>query len=323
MIYGYKPMKVVRVAYVVAFVIAGLVAIGAVTGPIIVLPFALIPLIAGIGILRGRVWSAYGLALYEAAQLLVLLFVFIRSGSTTGLAAIIAQALFAVVLVLLFVFAGRSLAGAGAPLGRIWPWIAISTLATIPLLFVQAFANPTGSMENTLLIGDRFLVQRFPKPSVERGDLIAFVYPLDRSQAFVKRVIGLPGDRIRIAHQIVYRNGVALKEPYVVHKNPYPDFYRDNLPSEPSSPFADAATAMLKNNVVNGEVVVPQGKYFVLGDNRDNSLDSRYWGFVGSTDLIGKPLLIYDSEEQPAQSLSNGKPTLLHRVRWNRLFKIL
>jgi signal peptidase I len=310
-----NPMKVVRVAYIVAFVIAGLVAIGALTGPIIVLPFALIPLVAGIGILHRRVWSAYGLALYEAAQLIVLLFVFFRSGSTVGLAAIIAQAVLTVGLVLLFVFAGRSLAAAGAPFGRVWPWIAISTLTTIPLLFVQAFANPTGSMENTLLIGDRFLVQRFPKPSVERGDLIAFVYPLDRSQAFVKRVIGLPGDRIRIAQQIVYCNGAALKEPYAIHKNPYPDFYRDNLPSEPSGAFADAAMAMLKNNVVNGELVVPRDKYFVLGDNRDNSLDSRYWGFVGSADLIGKALLIYDSEDET--------PPLLHRVRWHRLFTIL
>jgi signal peptidase I len=310
-----NPMKVVRVAYIVAFLIAGLVALGALTGPIVILPFALIPLVAGIGILRRRVWSACGLALYEAAQLFVLLIVFSRSESTIGLAAIVVQAVLTVVLVLLFVFTGRSLAAGGAPRGLAWPWIAIATLTTIPLLFVQAFANPTGSMENTLLIGDRFLVRRFPKPSVERGDLIAFKYPIDRSQAFVKRVIGLPGDRLKIVEKIVYVNGAVLKEPYVIHKSPYPDSYRDNLPSEPSDATDDAARAMLKNNVVNGEVVVPQGKYFVLGDNRDNSLDSRYWGFVGAADLIGKPILIYDSEDET--------PPLSHRVRWNRLFTIL
>lgn len=156
---------------------------------------------------------------------------------------------------------------------------------------------PTGAMEDTLLIGDHILVQRFPRPSVARGDLIVFLYPIDRNQTFVKRVIGVPGDRIKIVEKIVYVNGAELREPYVIHKNPYPDSYRDNLPSEPKGQAADAAREMLNNNVVNGQVVVPQGKYFVLGDNRDNSLDSRYWGFVGNGDVIGKPFLIYDSGE--------------------------
>jgi signal peptidase I len=136
----------------------------------------------------------------------------------------------------------------------------------------------------------------------------------------VKRVFGVPGDHIRVAGKIVYRNGAALKQPYAVHKTDYVDSYRDNFPSEPNNPFTDAAREMLKNQVVNGELVVPDGKYFVLGDNRDMSLDSRYWGFVGSGDLIGKPLLIYDSANQ---ELLSGKSTGSHRVRWNRLLKIL
>ncbi len=106
------------------------------------------------------------------------------------------------------------------------------------------------------------------------------------------RVIGIPGDRIGISDNVVYRNGMALDEPYAVHTI---DKFGDGKP------------------VLNGELVVPEGKYFVLGDNRDHSRDSRDWGFVDSGDLIGKPLLIYDSENQSPD----------HRIRWNRLFKLL
>ena len=197
-----------------------------------------------------------------------------------------------------------------------FPWIAVSALLTLPLLFVQAFVIPTGAMENTLLIGDRIVAQRFPRIKPVFGDLIVFFYPIDRSATFVKRVIGVAGDRIRISDKIVYRNGAALQEPYASHKSPYPDSYRDNFPSgELNIAVIDAGQEMLKKNVVNGEVVVPQGKYFVLGDNRDNSLDSRYWGFVDAGDLIGKPLSIYDSEDQA--------PAKLHRRRWDRFFKLL
>jgi signal peptidase I len=222
------------------------------------------------------------------------------------------------VLIPTFLLAGRSLASTGAKRGWSWPWIAVSVLTTAPLIFVQPFVIPTGAMENTLLVGDHILAQRFPKPSPTRGDLIIFMYPIDRHQTFVKRVIGVPGDRVRIFKQVVYQNGVALKEPYVIHKNDYPDFYRDNFPSEPevNGLLLDAAREMLKNHVVNGELVVPTGKYFVLGDNRDNSLDSRYWGFVNTSDFIGKPLLTYDSKDQTAEA---GP----HRRRWERLFKFI
>lgn len=186
-------MKLVKLAYIAAFVMALLVLISAWTDLVVLLPFALIPLFAGVGILRKRVWSAYGFVLYLSAQLLILPFVLLRSGgvATPG---IIAQSVLLLLLIPLFFFAGRSLVAAGGQKGLAWPWIVVSVLTTVPLLFVQAFVIPTGAMEDTLLIGDRVLVRCFPKPDVERGDLIVFVYPIDRSQTYVKRVIGLPGE---------------------------------------------------------------------------------------------------------------------------------
>jgi len=303
---------------------AGLAAMSAWTQQIVLLPFALIPLSAGIGIVRKRVWSAYGFALFLFAQLLLIPLLLFRSGSVTAKSPeIVGAAVLAAALTALFFFAGRSLAGAGSERGWAVPWIALSALLTLPLLFVQAFVMPTGSMEDTLLIGDRILVQRFPRAKPVLGDLIVFVYPIDRSQTYVKRVIGVAGDHIRISRNIVYRNEAALKEPYAIHKAVYPDSYRDNFPSEPNGFLVDAVQEMLKKNVVNGEVVVPEGKYFVLGDNRDNSLDSRYWGFVDAGDLIGKPLMIYHSEDQTTEELSNKGAARPRRIRWNRLFKLL
>ncbi len=190
--------------------------------------------------------------------------------------------------------------------------------------FVQAFAMPSGSMENTLLIGDRILVRRFPRIKPERGDIVAFVYPLDRSQSSVKRIIGLPGDHIKISRKVVYRNGIALKEPYATYRFDLTNSYNDNFPSEPVDiPLQPAAQEMLSEDVRNGEVVVPGGKYFVLSDNRDNSFDSRYWGFIERSDIIGEPFLIYDSEDQSTEDALNGTVTGSRQVRWNRLFKLL
>src|SRR5580704_697942 len=178
------------------------------------------------------------------------------------------------------------------PRGTIAEW----TITILLLLFgtttlVQAFVIPTGSMEDTLLIGDHLLVDKLayapsgkfskyilPYEEPQHGDIIVFRYPVDISQTFVKRTIGVPGDRIKIINQQIYRNGVKLNEPYVYHKNPYPDSYRDNFPSsEPNLMLMERAKEMLANNVVNAEVVVPPASFFAMGDNRDNSLDSRYW----------------------------------------------
>ena len=137
------------------------------------------------------------------------------------------------------------------------------------------------------------------------------------------RVIGIPGDRIRISDKVVYRNGTALIEAYAVHKTAYIDSYRDNFPSEPNGPHADYAQDMLQNHVVNGEVLVPDNCYFVLGDNRDMSLDSRYWGFVPFNDIIGEPLLIYHSEDKPSGVGVDRELTEPRRLRWKRFLKVL
>jgi len=311
---------IARIAAVVAFIIVGIAVIHALSGQVIDLPLALVPLFAGIGIVRARARSAYGYALYQFVQLLFLPMFLLRSeGLTAGFPRIIALAAVLGSLGVLFLFAGRSLAVAGLERGWAWPWTAVSALATIPVFFVQAFVVPTPTMENTILVGDHLLVQTFPKPSPQRGDIIVFRYPMDASQSFVKRCIGLPGDHIKVVDKDLYLNGKKLAEPYVQHIFPHIEPYRDNFPAEPYGPVYDRARKMLAENVVNGEVVVPEGNYFAMGDNRDNSLDSRYWGFVPRENIIGKPFLIYESEDQE----ESGKPNWRGRVRWRRYFQLL
>ena len=236
------------------------------------------------------------------------------------------------------------------PRGTIAEWaITILLLLFGTTTLVQAFVIPTGSMEDTLLIGDHLLVDKLayapsgsfskyilPYQEPKHGDIIVFRYPVDISQTFVKRTIGVPGDHIKIINQQVYRNGVKLNEPYVYHKNPYPDSFRDNFPSsEPNLMLATSAQEMLAHNVVNGEVVVPPNSFFAMGDNRDNSLDSRYWGFVPRENIIGKPLIIYWSYDANTESLaSSSVHTLVQhfidlgehfftKTRWNRTFRLI
>lgn len=136
-------------------------------------------------------------------------------------------------------------------------------------------------------------------------------------------MIGVPGDCICIVNKTVCRNGAALKEPYAQRATGYTDPYRDNFPSEPGSLVAETGLDMLRNNVVNGEVVVPAQSFFVLGDNRDLSLDSRYWGFVGLNDLLGKPVLIFESRDEPSSLSPDVTLFAPRRIRWNRLFRFL
>lgn len=233
--------------------------------------------------------------------------------------------------------------------GSIAEW----TVTILLLLFgtttlVQAFVIPTASMEDTLLIGDHLLVDKLayappgaiskyllPYEDVKRGDIIVFRYPVDISQTFVKRVIGVPGDHIRIENQQIFRNGKKLVESYIYHKNAYMDSYRDNFPSDPNGASAESGRDMLLNHVVNGEIVVPPNSYFAMGDNRDNSLDSRYWGFVPRENIIGKPLLVYWSYDATTEALTGSSVNSLFshfidlvqhffsRTRWNRTLMVI
>jgi len=208
---------------------------------------------------------------------------------------------------------------------------------------VQAYVIPTGSMERNLLIGDHMLVDRLaysapgiigktllPYREIRRGDIIAFRYPLDPAQTYVKRVIGLPGDRIHLDNQHVVRNGRRLNEPYTQHIARWADLYRDNFPQSPSPGLPQRARDMLEDNVQNGELVVPAGMIFVMGDNRENSSDSRYWGFVPRENVVGKPLIVYWSYDATTQDLmewnvSHLIDVALHfftKTRWERTLLI-
>jgi signal peptidase I len=314
---------IVRIAYILAFLLAGGATLTALTQQLVMLPAAFIPLAAGIGLLRKRVWSAYGFSLYLLAQLIVVVPVTIfRSGGAGLPPGTLLAGVLSLVFIPLFFLAGRSLAHADAARGLAAPWILLSALLTLPIFFIQPFVIPSSAMENTLLIGDRILVRRFPRPTYRRDDIVVFVYPLNHREDYVKRLIGIPGDRIRISNKVLYRNGTAPQESYVAHKTSYVDSYRDDFPNTPNTPLPKPAVEMLENHVQNGEVVVPEGKYFVLGDNRDNSSDSRYWGFVDATELLGKPLVIYDSEDLPPNELG-GSPSSPRRIRWERFFRLL
>jgi signal peptidase I len=232
------------------------------------------------------------------------------------------------------------------PRGFIAEWsVTIVLLLFGTTTLAQAFVIPTGSMEDTLLVGDHLFVDRLtygppdavsahllPYNDVHRGDIIVFRYPLDIKQNYVKRAMGLPGDRIHIENKTVWLNGHPLTEPYVVHKLNYRDDYRDDFPGHGSaSGLRPDAQIMLDQNVKAGELVVPQGTIFAMGDNRDESDDSRYWGFVPRANIVGKPIMIYWSYDATTEALSDPSINLDHlldiafhfptKTRWNRMFQ--
>jgi signal peptidase I len=189
----------------------------------------------------------------------------------------------------------------------------------------RPFVIPTGAMEDTLLIGDQLLVRTLGVSAPSRGAIIVFRYPVDIHETFAKRCMGLPGDRIKLVNKQVFLNGKELVEPYACHKTEYIDAYRDNFPSEPDVHISGSGQDMLQHHVVNGEVVVPPDSYFVMGDNRDASLDSRYWGFVPRANLIGKPWIVYWSYAAPSDAGAGIDRILDYyrhfftKTRWSRI----
>jgi signal peptidase I len=194
--------------------------------------------------------------------------------------------------------------------------IAVILALFIRTWVVQAFKIPTGSMENNLLVGDHLLVDKFafaptlssfermflPVSHIKRGDVIVFKYPQEPDRDFIKRVIGLPGEKLEMKRKVVYINDKPLTEPYV----------HFNLPL---SPAGKSEINDIREDY--GPVIVPADAYFMMGDNRDNSADSRVWNFLPADYIKGKALLIYWSYE-PDQN-GGGLLDVLTGARWNRL----
>lgn len=213
---------------------------------------------------------------------------------------------------------------------------------------VQAFQIPSESMEKTLLIGDYLLVDKahyasdkwfgwlLPYRRIQRQDIVVFRYPVNPQQHFVKRVVAVPGDHVRLVNKHVYINGVRQADDYATFNWSQRDKFRDNFPN--GGFFADRIASKwfihAQKLLDDGQLIIPQGCYFVLGDNRDDSYDSRYWGLVPVENIVGRPLLIYWSMEQPqfpaGEDSASGKLSTLaysavqsfKGLRWKRMFRI-
>ena len=230
--------------------------------------------------------------------------------------------------------------------------LSLFSTAVLALFFfafvAQAFEIPTGSMEDTLLVGDRPFVDRvafaprtswlgplLPYQEIRSGDLVVFKHPAQPDRIhLVKRVIGRPGDRLRIVNRQLIVNGHLKDEGYKVHKDGRVEDFRDNFPSQAPEAVYPAWREEMPKNVRDGWLVVPPGHYFVMGDNRDNSLDSRYWGFVPRENILGRPwALLWSLDLEPQDFQRTGLDrvagalktvaTLPLKTRWRRLFRII
>ncbi len=216
---------------------------------------------------------------------------------------------------------------------------------------MQAFEIPSGSMIKTLLIGDHLFVDRsllapktawmplIPYQQVKRRDIVVFVSPAQPGLYLVKRVIGIPGDRIHLKDGVVYVNGKAQDEPYknedpAAPKLPYPMNF-PSLPPDDTVTLTQEWHLTLSSHIEGDDLVVPPDSYFAMGDNRERSWDSRFWGFIPKENLIGRPMFIYWSFETPEdqyqkQDLGDRVGFIVHIVihffdetRWSRMFRLV
>ncbi len=228
--------------------------------------------------------------------------------------------------------------------------LVVLVIALFILTFiVQPFRIPSESMERTLLVGDFLLVNKMafappgrwsrllPYRTVQRGDIIVFHFPPDPPEHVVKRVIGLPGDHVHLQNGLAWVNGRPVDENWVVFEPAYPDDFRDNFPTELyTDPGVDAHWWMqMRTDVREGDLVVPPDSYFVLGDNRNFSRDSRYWGFVPRDHIVGRPFIVYFSLREPSATDVAQLPDdrlgqkndlwdkIVNVARWNRLMRIV
>ena len=221
---------------------------------------------------------------------------------------------------------------------------------------LQAFEIPSSSMEDTLLIGDHVFVnrERFSAPTQwmgpllpyrdpRHGDTVVFLSPAEHGLFVVKRIIGIPGDRIHLRDGVVYRNGQKLDETAYVSDKPAPEnegsrFYRENFPAvEASSDYGVTLDwqAELPKHIVGGDLVVPPDSYFAMGDNRNASYDCRFWGLIPRQNVIGRPMFIYWSFITPANQYEMRDAgdrfgflahTIIHffdETRWRRTLRII
>ncbi|HEX7158208.1 MAG TPA: signal peptidase I [Edaphobacter sp.] len=208
---------------------------------------------------------------------------------------------------------------------------------------VQPFRIPSGSMEPTLMIGDFLLVDKqtgdaydssplLPRAAVHRGEIVVFHYPVDPAIHLVKRIVGIPGDHIRLREGRVFINGTPVTEPYAMYRPSGPDNFRDNFPRMQSAdPNIDSRWWIRMRKLIdNGELIVPEDSYFVLGDNRNESDDSRYWGFVPREAIVGSPLVIYfslregaDDETAPRERGASLLDAVVDFARWDRVMRVV
>jgi signal peptidase I len=191
---------------------------------------------------------------------------------------------------------------------------------------VQPFRIPSASMQPTLLVGDFLLADKqsfaptgpldrlLPPTTIQRGELAIFHWPVDPSMHLVKRIVGLPGDRLRLRSGRVLLNGQPLAEPYAFYSPSHPSNFRDNFPSlrEVDPSVEPRWWIQLRHSITDNEITVPPGQYFVLGDNRNDSEDSRYWGFVPRDAFVARPLLVYFAfpQDPTPSSLKHSRTSL-------------